>query len=566
MLLELTIRNFTLIDELHFQLGPGLNVLTGETGAGKSIIVDAVNLVLGGRASTEFIREPAEKALVEGVFVLPQVDKLYQLLETYGIEVDHDDPLVMTREMSRNGRSLCRVNGRVTTLGNYRRIGQFLVDLHGQHEHQTLLNPVAHLEQLDNFGGEALLVLRGEVASCYRKLHNVVIDLERLQRDEQEMARRQDLLTFQIEELDSAHLQPGEEEALQQEKTILQNAERLAHGVTAAYQMTYAGSPQQNAAYDLLGKVVAELKTLSLLDAALQPVTEILEASLYQTEEAAHVLRRYMEEAGPDPLRLEQIEVRLNLLRQLKRKYGASIPEILQFRQEAEAELELLVKRESTFTDLQEKRVQLEEEYRNLAKQLTERRKQTALILEEGINRELSFLGMNGAGFTVCFQSCPSPSALGVDEVEFLLSPNPGEPLKPLARIASGGELSRIMLALKTLLAKVDQVPTMIFDEIDTGIGGRALEAVAMRLGQIANSHQVLCVTHAAQIAGWADHHFYIEKQLEAGRTLTRISRLAEENRVWEIARMLSGNTESEVSRQHAIEMLKRAQGQKSLN
>lgn len=563
MLWELSIHNFALIEDLTIEFGPGLNVLTGETGAGKSIIVDAVSLVLGGRASTDFIREPAEKARIEGVFELPLVETLGHTLEELGVEVGEDKTLVMSREISRNGRNLCRINGRTMTLSNYRRVGQYLIDLHGQHEHQSLLNPERHLELLDSFAGEELLTLREQVQARYRELQTVLRDLNHWQKKKQEIDQRQDLLMFQVQEIESANLAAGEEDELQQEKTILQNAEKLVNGVAKAYQWTYGGTSQQTSAFDLLSQAINELRSLGNLDPTLLPIIYNLETALYQAEEAAHELRRYLDRIEADPDRLEIINERLNLIRQLKRKYGNSIEEIRQYGQEIAKELEEVTGYGNRIDEFQQKQVHLEEEYRTLARSLSERRKQVATVLAEGINQGLGFLGMSSAQFTIDFQWREQPAVNGQDEIEFLLSPNPGEPLKPLARIASGGELSRIMLVLKTLLAQADRIPTLIFDEIDTGIGGRTLEAVAIRLSEVAISHQVICVTHAAQIASRADAHLFIEKKVSEGRTHTQTSRLSAEERITEISRMLGGNTDSPVSRKHAIEMLKRARGRK---
>ncbi len=563
MLIELAIQNFALIEALRLELGEGLNVLTGETGAGKSIIIDAVNLVLGGRASVEVIREPAYKARVEGIFALPPVDTLLQLLHELGVEPEEDAMLILSREVSRNGRNLCRINGQTFTLANYRRVGQFLVDLHGQHEHQSLLNPEQHLELLDRYGGETTAALRRQSVGSFRELQSVSQELERWQKDEQALAQRQDLLTYQVQEIAAARLVVGEEEEHAQARVILQNAETLAQRTALAYQFIYAGERQQSSVHDLLGKAVAELKAVSGLDHKLQNIGAELEAAMYQTEEIARDLRTYLDQIDPDPKRLEELEERLDLLRQLKRKYGNTLAEILAYAQEAAAELDQLEHSEAVLAKLQEQRRQIDQTYAAAAEALSAERQKTASVLETSINQELAYLGMPQARLAVHFQRRGTPTALGQDTIEFLLSANPGEPLKPLARIASGGEMSRIMLALKTALARVDQVPTLIFDEIDTGIGGRALEAVAARLSEVASSHQVICVTHAAPIAGWADRHFLIEKQVEQDRTLTRLSMLLPAERVIEISRMLDGDTESPVSRQHALELFERAKEKK---
>lgn len=564
MLLELTIHNFALIEEIRLELGSGLNILTGETGAGKSIIIDAVNLVLGGRASSEFIRDPDKKAVVEGVFQISRIEKFFQILEELGVEIEEDAILVMTREISAgSGRNLCRINGRIVNLNNYRQVGQLLVDIHGQHEQQSLLQTDRYLELLDSYGGVEISELKSQIANLYNELHKTTKEVNDWVKNESVLIQRQELLAYQVSEIEAAHLVEGEDNELQQEKVILQNAERLFKGVNEVCQLIHNGSNQQSAAYDQIGKAVDELTTLSTLDPALVPVKENLETTLYQIEDTVRELRQYLEGIIPDPVRLEQVEERLALLQKLKRKYGNTIRDILNFKKNATVELENFQRGTEKLNKLEQRRKKLEKEYQELAHKLSYQRKQVAAILEEGIKKELKLLGLPQVQFKIDFIWRDEPAPEGQDEVEFLLSTNPGEVLKPLARIASGGELSRIMLALKTLLASVDQIPTLIFDEIDTGIGGKPLEAVAARLAKVARYHQVICVTHAAQIASWADNHFYLEKQVVAGRTHINIYLLTPEKRITEISRMLSGNSESNVSRQHAIELLDRAQEQK---
>lgn len=559
MLLELTIQNFALIDHLRFSLGEGLNVLTGETGAGKSIIIDAMGLLLGGRASADYIREGEEKALIEGVFLGPPEEGVLRLLEEQGISWAPEEPLILSREISRSGRNLCRINGRVTTLSLYREVGQRLVDLHGQQEQQLLLNPEWQLKLLDSYAGREVEELREEVRRLAQELRRIRNELRQWEERERDCAHRWDLLSFQVEEISKARLSPGEEEQLLQERSVLQNAEKIIQGLSRAYQLLFVGSSSSLSARDQLGKALGELRILTAMVPELQRLKETVEEATVMVEEAARELAAYRERIEADPRRLEEVEERLALIRQLQRKYGSSIEEILRYREKAQEELEQLSQRDKTIASLAERKRQQEEAYRQRAEELSRRRREAACQLEEAVAEELRYLNMPEVKFSVGFSRREEDSLGGLDGIEFLISPNPGEPLKPLSRIASGGEMSRIMLALKNILARVDRVPTLIFDEIDTGIGGRALEAVASRLEKIARSFQVICVTHAPQIASRADCHWYIEKEVKEGRTYTRLKALTEEERVQELARMLAGDAVSEVTIKHAQEMLRQA-------
>lgn len=556
MLQELNIQNVALIEQLRLSFSGGLNVLTGETGAGKSIIIDAVSLLLGGRASADYIRTNEEKAVVEGVFSCSGNEEVSRWLEGNGLEPEEDGSLILLREIARNGRNICRVNGRTVPLSTYRELGQILVEIHGQHENQRLLNPSHHLALLDNFGGEEVVALVQELRSIYQEYGTVKQELERWTGSEKESVRRLDLLQYQIQEIDVARLRTGEEDELNSERIRLMNAEKLASQSELAYQHIFAGTRQQTAAYDLVGQAVNELRALAGIDAGLNQLLENLTSVQYLLEDAARELRTYQGNIEFNPTRQETVEQRLDLLRQLKRKYGDSIEEILRYRDQAAAEQEVLDSSGEKIAALRVELQRLEQAYVERAAVLSSRRQAAAGRLEGLVSRQLADLAMAGTQFQVSLHPRPNWTGSGLDEAEFLISPNPGEPLRSLNRIASGGELSRIMLAIKTVMASLDQVETLIFDEIDAGIGGRALQSVAHKLLTVAGGHQVICVTHAPQIASGAETHFCITKEVQGERTRTLVATLNDEQRVEEIARMLGGAEVTPLTRRHAQEMI----------
>mgnify|MGYP000055980398 FL=1 len=554
MLAELSVRDFAIIDAIDLRLAPGFNVLTGETGAGKSILIDAVDLLLGGRADPTFVRAGAEAARIEGLFRLDERTqaRIAPILEREGLEGERPDELLLGREIRREGRSICRVNGRTVSLALLKEIGQNLVDIHGQSEHLSLLRVREHLNLLDRYAG--LEEERAELAELVHQLRAVRTELEKLRRDERELARRADLLRFQVEEIESARLEPGEEEALLEERTRLANAERLAALTSEAYALLYEGSDGANAALDLIGQALRALAALAKIDPATAEIAQAVEAASYQLDDAARTLRHYQDTIEFNPARLNQVEERLDLIRRLKRKYGDSIPDILAYARQAAAELEGLTHSEERVEVLRLEEEALLRRIGAKAERLSQARREAALRLAEGIERELTDLRMAGARFAVDIQWVEDESgvpvgerryafdATGIDRVEFLVAPNPGEGLKPLVKIASGGETSRLMLALKTVLSRADQTPTLIFDEIDQGIGGRVGVTVGRKLWGIADAHQVLCVTHLPQLAGYGDAHFKVEKQVIGERTVTRVRELDEAGRVEELAQMLGAS------------------------
>ncbi len=553
MLSALRIENFALIDRLELQLLPGLNVLTGETGAGKSIIIDAVSLLLGGRGSQEFIRSGTERAMVEGLFVLTAESPLVEKLSSLGYELE-DGSLLLSRELSVSGRNVCRVQGRILPLNLYKEIGVSLADIHGQHDYQSLLRPETHLSLLDSIGEEtAPLLLR--VRDKAARVTEIRQQIAQLASDDKDTARREDMLKFQISEIAGARLESSEEQELAQELQKLVNAEKLALLAGGAYEKLFAGFERQKSALDLTGAVLAQLKELAGIDPEFLRMLEGVESAYYQLEEAAAELRLYQESLVFDPRRLDQVDERLALIKSLKRKYGNSIAEIKAFYAEAASELEQLSRQEDLLREYQKSLDREEQNYRKDAAELSLTRHKVASWLEQAVTEELADLQMPDTHFRVEFGARDKVSKLGRDVAEFAFSPNQGEPLKPLAKTASGGELSRVILALKTILAKIDPVPTLIFDEVDSGVGGEAVRKVAEKLARIGENRQVLCVTHSPHVASFGARHFFIAKEVVSGRTITRVKALGPEERHRELARMLGG--ESKVTMEHAGEMLK---------
>jgi len=572
MLSELTISNFAIIDRLNLTFGPGFNVLSGETGAGKSIIIDAVSMLLGGRADATLIRSGTEEAYIEGVFHLSPatLQRLAPLLAEYGLESD-GEIIVLSRQIRRSGRNICRVNGRAVPLSVLERIGENLVDIHGQSEHLSLLKVRSHLHFIDRYAG--LEAQREAFAERVSRLRQVRQDLRALLQDERELARRVDLLTYQLGEIESAQLVPGEEEELEVERTRLANAERLAELAAAAYQLLGEGGEEQRSAVDAVGEALEHLNTALRIDSTLQGLIQSTEAVFYQLEDLTRSVREYWEGIEYDPERLRQLEDRLELIRQLKRKYGATIEEVLAYAEQVREELDTITHSEERIAELQEEERRLLLEIGEAGAALSTARRKAARNLEKEIEAHLADLKMERSRFVVNFTWAEDPegaivgtkryafSATGLDRIEFLISPNVGEEPKPLVKIASGGETSRLMLAMKSVLSAADPVPTLIFDEVDSGIGGRVASIVGRKLWELTakREHQVLCVTHLPQMACYADEHFRVEKTIVADRTVTVVQRLDEQSRREELALMMGGTT-SAVARRNVEEMLNKIQ------
>jgi DNA repair protein RecN (Recombination protein N) len=559
MLHELHIRNFAIIDDLTLKLGAGFIVLTGETGAGKSILIDAAELVLGGRADSTVVRADEAGAWIEAHFRLdPEAQgQLLPRLEQEGLLDEDASHLTLAREVRREGRNLCRVNGRTVNLNLLRDLGEGLVDVHGQSEHLSLLRVREHLELLDRFAHHE--GLRTEFSAGYRALTEVGQSLAKLRQMQSEAARRAEFLSFQINEIESARVQPGEEERLLEERTRLANAEQLALSAEQAISLLDEGADERPPVVDQLGEVTEALQSLARVDTTLTAVHLEVQSMLEQAGDLAKRLRVYRESIEFNPRRLDEVEERLALLRNLKRKYGDNLQAVLEHAEAAREELETLTNAEQRMAELEAQQEQLLSALGTVGAQLSEGRLRAGEALAVGIEQELMDLRMAGARFGVEMRQEPDPEGVyvgekrlayhenGVDEAEFLIEPNPGEGLKPLAKIASGGETSRLMLGLKSVLARADRTPTLIFDEIDQGIGGRVGGIVGLKLWRLARDHQVLCVTHLPQLAAFADQHFRVEKVQRAGRTFTTVGPLTADERLAELAMMLGGPGEANI-------------------
>lgn len=622
MLLELSIKDFAIIDSLHLQLHRLFNVFTGETGAGKSIIIDAVNALLGGKIGAEFVRAGCERASVEGIFSLeplPAVSPLWQapedessssngastlfaafeeagattaqrvadaqsadarvalatLLQEHDITPE-DGQLILSRDIFRSGRTVARINGRAFSQQVLQQVASWLVDIHGQSEHMSLLRPEQHINFLDRYA--ELLPMREELSTKVSEWRTARKTLQSLQQNEREQARRSEFLRFEIEEIERADLRVGEVEELEEERKVLNNAERLRELCTLIY-----GSLKGNdisgddfkPALDQLRTAQRALHELARLDTSTQEYAETLSEAIYQLEDVATSVSGYESDIEDNPRRLAEIEERLDLITKLRRKYGATIEEILAHAAEAQAELDTITNRDELITKLQQQDGQFRREIGAIAQRLSLLRQEAAQRLAAAMEEQLNDLNMRRARFQVEIRQIPDadgvPASLhaqdqhyyacdqsGIDRVQFLIAPNPGEPFKPLTRIASGGETSRLMLALKTILAGADATPTLIFDEIDSGISGRSGQVVGEKLWQLTHNHQVICVTHLPQIAAFADTHYNVNKQILENRTKTIVNELRPEQRVREIAHIMGGNV-TEFAMKNAEEMLARS-------
>lgn len=569
MIKEIRIRNFAIIENLAVNFETGLNVLTGETGAGKSIIIDALNLLLGGRADTDSIRSGESTAFVEAVFEV--IDPLtLNLIRESGIEIE-DGELLVKRQISNTGKNRCLLNDSSITVGTLTKIGDRLVDLHGQHDHQTLLHPEVHVDLLDLYGKS--IDLRDEFGQCFSDYQLLAKKLKSMKMDEQERVQKEEFLSFQLSEIDQAQLSVDEEDEIKNERNKLKHAGQIRSGLQQSQSLL---TDENGSILENLGQVLKELESVLDIDSGLTETVERSRSAFYELEEVVDSLRNYDRSLEFNPSRLEEIEDRLAELNGLKRKYGNDIPEILKRRAQIAEELEQLASNEKNMKSLQEELKQKEKVLEKLAIQLAETREATAKNLTRGVEKELKELSMGNVQFGVRFEYPPDPEGCilfrkekmkatptGLGTLEFLFSPNPGEELRPLAKIASGGELSRVMLALKSMLNDQDTIPVMIFDEVDTGIGGRVAEKVGNKLQKVSRSKQVFCITHLPQIAGMASSHFRVEKEIKGKRTRSSIRQLNYEERVEELARMSSGETITDASLQHAREMLQHGSTQK---
>lgn len=552
MLQELSIKDFAIIDEIQISFQPKMTVLTGETGAGKSIIIDALGLLAGGRGSTEFIRKGEKKAVIQGLFTLPREANTYNILEEYGIDSE-DGQIILQRDLYRGGRNICRINGMMVNLATLRKVGETLIDIHGQNEHQELMKPENHIDLLDEYDKKTSQ-LRNQYQVVYQNYRKLKLSMEKKEADEKAWAQRLDMLNFQVKEIEEAGLKINEEDELVEEKNKLDNFQAIHDALELSYQIL---SGEKIDVVGNLGNAMNELSDVSDLSENLQEINTKISDAFYSLEDAARDISDELDSMEWNGERLNEIEERLELIHQLKRKYGDTIEDILHYHSRIEKELREIENAEQNSEKQERQLSEALEKVKELAIKLSKQRKKSAKKLEKMIHEQLSALYMDKAVFEV---KCLNNSKLyskGIDKVEFYIQTNPGEEMGPLAKIASGGELSRIMLALKTIFSQKMGVTSIIFDEVDTGVSGRVAQAIAEKISQISNNSQVLCITHLPQVAAIADNHYYISKSVNDGRTETSLKELDEKQKIREIARMLSGSEITELTLKHAEELIK---------
>ena len=560
MLLELDIENYAVVDKLRMRFDRGLNLLTGETGSGKSIVVDALSFLLGARATADVIRPGHKQARISGVFEIGDSPELQEFLETTPLELDEGE-VIVDREVLESGKSRAYVNGRVVTLAALRELAPLLGDIHGQHEQQNLFAARAQLNMLDAFAKTAELAT--EVAASFGTWRDCGKRLGELRGNEQEKLRLLDLYTFQHREIEDAKLAPDEEAKLERDRLLLGDLEQVQQAAASAYDRIYDSSVSAAAQLKAARRAVEDLVQY---ESFFQAIAETLDSCQANIEDAAFELRGYLDRLEPNPGRLSEIEDRLDLIHRLKRKYGGTLEEVLRFGADAGNRLDELRCSDAAIAQVEKEQQKAAEDYRQHSAKLSQRRRAAADELGQRVERELAELAMERARFQIAFEpaktGAASWSAQGVDRIRFLVSANPGQPPRPLAQVASGGELSRITLALKTCLTPdaggEDPTPrTLVFDEIDSGVGGRVAEALGRRLEGLSSSNQVLCVTHLPQVAGFATAHFFVDKHEQDGQTVASVERLSEKQRIAELARMLSGETITTAALRHAKEILK---------
>ena len=563
MLSYLKIENIAIIDHLEVNFSPGLNMLTGETGAGKSIIIDALGLILGERSDPQLIRAGSKKGTVEGIFGIEANQQVKDKLAELHIEHDGKE-MLLRRVFTSEGKSRAFINNTLISLKNLKDIGEKLVAIHGQHTHQELIHRENHIDYLDYFGEN--YPTRARLQRAFHTIRELTRMLEGLRMDEREKSKKIDLFTFQIDEISRANLQPHEDEELEKKRTLLGNAERIHELASHSYNLLYE---EENSVLSTIDQIKKRLLELTHIDDSYSPYLTNLEEIKYKLEDLSLFIRDYLQRVRVDPHQLQEVEERLVEIRRLKKKYGDTIEDILNFKKSAQIELNSISISEEKIEELTH---QLEEEYDRYyqaAEELSAKRREDARQLKHLVEKELSQLAMGKTQFETLFQPVlPGPGSIkigrrevwgndrGIDQVEFFIAPNIGEELRPLAKIASGGELSRLMLALKSVINTAETFKTLIFDEIDIGIGGRMAEAVGRKLSLLSSIHQIICITHLPQIAASAQHHYFVEKKAQRGRTRALIKELNKKEVVEEIARMLGGETITETTRQHAQELI----------
>ncbi|MFB9770572.1 DNA repair protein RecN [Lactiplantibacillus modestisalitolerans] len=563
MLQELSITNFAIIEHLDIAFENGMTVLTGETGAGKSIIIDAVGLLAGGRGSQEFIRTGTDKAVLQGMFILPADGVTAKLLDEAGIE-HADNTVILQREIAKSGRNTCRINGMLVNTTTLKKIGETIVDIHGQNEHQELMQPEKHLGLLDEFANKQIHELRARYRQQYQTYRQLSQELRQKNDNEKEWAQRLDMLNFQVEEIAAAQVKVGEEADLTAERDRLDNYQMINQALQQSYALLSADE-ETSGAVDMVGTAMNALEPIANLDPAFNEILVNVKNAFYGLQDAAGQISNQLDLQEFDEGRLDEIEQRLDVLSQLKRKYGDSEQQILDYYQKIAAELEKMTDSEENSEDLAQRVSDQKAALLKTGEALSDQRRKSAKSLQRQIHQELKDLYMDKAVFEVRFK--PTNGQIyrsGLDNVEFYIQTNPGERMRPLAKIASGGELSRMMLALKTIFSESQGITSIIFDEVDTGVSGRVAQAIAEKINGIAKFSQVLCITHLPQVAAMSDHHYFIAKKIKANRTKTSVMKLDQPARVQELARMLAGTKVTKLSMEHAEELLRLAGEEKS--
>ncbi|MET1013307.1 MAG: DNA repair protein RecN [Paenisporosarcina sp.] len=562
MLKELSIKNFAIIEEVSVSFTDGLTVLTGETGAGKSIIIDAVHLLAGGRGSQEFIRHGAKKAELEGLFFIQDENHpVFNKLIEFGIESD-DDTIILRRDINDHGKSVCRVNGRLVTIAILREVGGSLIDIHGQHESQELMDDRLHISLLDQFAGKELMVHKEQYQHTYNTYKKLKKEFTSINDNEQQIAQKIDLFEYQIREIDAVQLNEGEEEILSEERKKHQNYHRTFEKISKAYEAIH----HESRGLDWIGQAMSELNDVASYDDQFRDSSETIASSFYSLQESAYYLKGILDEMEFDEGRLNVIEDRLAAIQSMKRKYGSSIEDILRYREKIGIELDELINRDERVQMRQKELTKIEAELDTKANKLTNLRKSAAVELSQSILTQLHELYMEKATFHVKFLPHQEFDKDGKDSLSFYMSTNVGEPEKPLSKIASGGELSRMMLALKSIFSKHQGITSIIFDEVDTGVSGRVAQAIAEKISSISNSSQVLCITHLPQVAAMADQQLLIAKEVLDERTITTLTEVSGKERVHELSRMMSGAEITTRTLDHATELLSTAEERKKIN
>lgn len=553
MLKELYIKNIAVIDKLEMTVNGGLNVLTGETGAGKSIIIDSVNLISGGRADKLLVRHGCDKAVVKAVFSAGSA--VCARLEENDIETENGD-IFMARTITTDGKTTAKINDVPVTVNFMREIADMLINIHGQHDSQALLTPLRHIEFIDSYAKN--MHEREEYRRCYLHVRELEQELSKLMIDEQEKGRLTDLLKYQTKEIEKADLKIGEEEELKSRRDIFRNSEKINEAVETAYLMLY-DSDDDNSAYDKISSAVSAMRTIEGINEKTDSVCASLSDILYSIEDAAHDIKEFAEGTAYDENMLNEVEGRLDLISNLKRKYGSTVEEILAFAQRASAQLGEIERSDERINEIETELAAARKELSDKAKRLTDTRRKAGEKLRRAVEEMLMFLDMEKTRFRVSIEKKEDFEENGADKVEFLISTNPGEPLKPLVKIASGGELSRIMLAIKSVLADADKVKTLIFDEIDTGVSGEAALRIARTLSELAKTKQIICITHLPQLTAAGDTHYLITKDVSGEKAKTSVRELGGEERVEELARITDGKNITETAKQHARELIAKA-------